>query len=316
MAYHRRHCDPAQHRLFLLPANHRCLSARRRILHRCQRKPWRQGRAPGRRGAHDRLRAHRGRRHLRRSGRTGFRGAFAAKPDASPVPDHPDPHHRHQSARHAGDGRCLSPSDIHIHCLPAGAHRPWTVQNFCCGRPSDSTGDAPEAGRSYRSRECLASVAHLFQRLHRDDRRRGGKQWRYGISRAHRQIRQTDPDHHHRNPHRDAIRHRLSRPSVWHRGDRSGEARVRQRALSAAGCGDWPRRVLLAQHRLNSRGAVAVGEHGVCRFSSPCARDRTKRLPATRFRHPWTASGVSARCICSRPAHRCSAHHIPASPTA
>jgi hypothetical protein len=55
-------------------------------------------------------------------------------------------------------------------------------------------------------------------------------------------------------------------------------AALRERPVHADPRGNGQRLVLLRDHRIDSAGAGALGQHGVCRFSSPDAGDRLEQL--------------------------------------
>ena len=78
-------------------------------------------------------------------------------------------------------------------------------------RPSAATGGEP-----------MGPDASLRQRLHGDDRRRGGQQRRHRLPRAGGRPRPADADGDHRAAGRHAGRHRLPVPGLRHRRDRAG----------------------------------------------------------------------------------------------
>ena len=84
-SHQRRHHHPADHRLFLLPADHRRVSGGRRILHCGAREPRARCRFAGRRRADDRLRSGGCRGDLGRGRRAGIGRARLAASHAGDV---------------------------------------------------------------------------------------------------------------------------------------------------------------------------------------------------------------------------------------
>ena len=119
------------HRLLQLPADHRRLSARRRLLHRGQPEPGR-GRGPaGRGGADDRLHPHRRGGHLGRRGRAHLRRSRPAALHAATLPGRAADSHHREHARRARHRRGVHDSHLPVHRHAADRDR-RRARGRCC----------------------------------------------------------------------------------------------------------------------------------------------------------------------------------------
>ena len=249
ISHRRRH--PAGHRRSVLPPDAVRLPQRRRLLHRQPGEPGRVPVAGGRGVAARRLRAHRGRVHLRRRGRHRLAARLPGPGEQTgrprPGPDHL--HHRAQPAGHQGVGHGLRLPHLHLHRQPDAARRlrphPGVLRPRAAHQVRPRRIGGPPPGR--RQPGAVPAPAGLLVRRRGPDRRGGHLQRRAGLQEAEVQER----GHHHGvdgpDPRRAVLRGvgagppppALSEPE----GDGplpAGPGRLRRRGRSTSSCSSPP----------------------------------------------------------------------------